>query len=431
MNLETMVPMVWNIAKLAVLLGLIILVHEFGHFLAARLSGVRVLKFSIGFPPRIFGFRRGDTEYVIGATPLGGYVKLAGEDWDTGVELKPDDLMAKPFWVRIILYAAGVFMNAVLAWVIFFGLFLHGIEFNRFPSKLVVNPGGIAAKAGLRTGDVIVKADGKTVHDWNDIDGVVGKSEKGAKVALEARRGKAVVKAVIPAGGDPGMEPFVEPVIGGTEPFQPARKAGLLAGDRVVSVNGKTVRIWAEMSKIVSTAKEGSTLDIRVLRDGKRMDFKVLPRYDAGMKRAVIGISAGSSSVGMEKWGLIDSASMATRSVWFLSTEIVGSVARVITGKSKFKDVLGGPVLIGRVGYEKARQSMADLLHFVAALSVSLMVVNLLPIPAVDGGMIMMALLEGIRGRRFSPKTYQNLVTAGFAFLMAVFLLATYHDILR
>jgi regulator of sigma E protease len=423
--------MAWNIAKLVILLGLIILIHEFGHFLAARLSGVRVLKFSIGFPPKIFGFTRGDTEYVVGATPLGGYVKLAGEDWDTGVELKPDDLMAKPFWVRIILYASGVFMNAVLAWLIFFGLFLHGIEFNRFPSKVVVNPGSVAAKAGLQTGDVIVKAGGERVRDWKDLEGPFEKAGKKGKVEVEAKRGSAVVKAVLPAAEDPGMEPFVEPIIGDTEPFQPARKAGLMAGDRVVSVNGKTIRIWAEMSKIVSAAKEGSTLHVRVLRDGKKMDFSVMPRYDAGMKRALIGISAKSSSVGTEKWGVFDSASMSTRAIWLLSSEIVSSVGRVITGKSKFKDVLGGPVLIGRVGYEKARQSMAELLHFIAALSVSLMVVNLLPIPAVDGGMIVMALLEGIRGRRFTAKTYQNFVTVGFAFLMAVFLLATYHDILR
>lgn len=431
MNIAVWGPMAWNIAKLVVLLGLIILVHELGHFIAARLSGVRVLKFSIGFPPKIFGFKRGETEYVIGATPLGGYVKLAGEDWDTGEELKPDDLMAKPFWVRMIMYSSGVFMNAVLAWVIFFGLFLHGIEFNRFPSRLVVNPGGVAEKAGLRTGDVIVRAGGAVVHDWKDLDGAFEKAGKNGKVAVEAKRGAVVVKANLPVAGDPGMEPFVEPVIGDTEPFQPARKAGLIGGDRVVSVNGKPVKIWGEMSKIVSTAREGSTLKIRVLRDGKKMDFTVMPRYDSGMKRAVIGISAKSSNVGTEKWGVIDSASMASRSIWILSSEIIGSVARVITGKSKFKDVLGGPVLIGRVGYEKARQSLADLLHFIAALSVSLMVVNLLPIPAVDGGMMVMALLEGIRGKRFSAKTYQNFVTVGFAFLMAVFLLATYHDILR
>jgi len=424
-------PVIWNIAKLVILLGMIILVHELGHFIAARLFGVKVLKFSIGFPPRIFGFTRGDTEYVIGATPLGGYVKLAGEDWDTGVELQPDDLMAKPFWVRMIMYSSGVLMNAVLAWIIFFGLFMHGIEFNRFPSKLVVNSGSIAEKAGLRTGDVIVKAGGKTIRDWTDLDGAFEKAGKNGKVAIEASRGASVVKAVLPVDSDPGMEPFVEPVIGDTEPFQPARKAGLKGGDRVISVNGKTVRIWAEMSKIVSTAKEGSSLRVRVIRDGKKMDFIVKPRFDSGMKRSVIGISAKSSSVGTEKWGVIDSGSMATRSIWILSRDIINSVSRVITGKSKFKDVLGGPVLIGRVGYEKARQSWADLLHFIAALSVSLMVVNLLPIPAVDGGMIVMALLEGIRGKRFSAKTYQNFVTVGFAFLMAVFLLATYHDILR
>jgi len=431
MSFAVLAPMIWNIAKLVVLLGVIILVHEFGHFLAARLSGVRVLKFSIGFPPKIFGFKRGDTEYVIGATPLGGYVKLAGEDWDSGEELKPDDLMAKPFWIRIIMYSSGVFMNAVLAWVIFFGLFMHGIEFNRFPSRLVVNPGGVAAKAGLQTGDVIVKAGGSSVRDWKDLDDAFGKAGKNGKVEVEAKRDKAVIKAVLPVEADPGMEPYVEPVIGDTEPFQPARKAGLMGGDRVISVNGKPIRIWGEMSKIVSTAKEGSTLRVRVLRDGKKMEFKVMPRYDAGMKRSLIGISAKSSSMGTEKWGIMDSAGMATRSIWILSSEIVSSVGRVITGKSKFKDVLGGPVLIGRVGYEKARQSLADLLHFIAALSVSLMVVNLLPIPAVDGGMIVMALLEGIRGRRFTAKTYQNLVTVGFAFLMAVFLLATYHDILR
>ena len=431
MNLSVYGPMVWNIAKLVILLGSIILVHELGHFIAARLFGVKVLKFSIGFPPKIFGFKRGETEYVIGATPLGGYVKLAGEDWDTGEELKPDDLMAKPYWVRMIMYSAGVFMNAVLAWVIFFGLFLHGIEFNRFPSKLVVNPGGIASKAGLRTGDVIVKADGKTIRTINELEGIYSKAEKNAKVKIEVKRNSELLKMALPVADDPGIEPYVEPVISEPDPFQPAEKAGMKGGDRVISINGKKVAMFDDMKKIVSVAKEGSVLNIRVLRDGKKLDFKVKPRFDAGMNRSVIGIAAKSSDVGTENWGVVDSAGMATRSVKILSSEIISSVWRVITGKSKFKDVLGGPVLIGRVGYAKARQGIADLLHFVAALSVSLMVVNLLPIPAVDGGMIVMALLEGIRGKRFSAKTYQNFVTVGFAFLMAVYLLATYHDILR
>ena len=432
MDTTALVNLAWNILKLVVPLGVIILVHEFGHFIAARMSGVRVLKFSIGFPPKIAGFKRGETEYVLGALPLGGYVKLAGEEWGEGAELKPYDLMAKPYWVRMIMYASGVFMNAILAWLIFFGLFLHGVEFGRFPSKIALtSQSGVAARAGLRTGDIIVKAGGKPVSSWDEIDKAFDGVGKAGKVDLLARRGSETFKAVIKAVADPGMEPFVEPVVGTVEPFQPARKAGLKPGDRIVSVNGRKVAMWAEVSRIVSATPEGKQVRLRIRRDGKESDFTVTPRYDASAKRALIGISAKPSDVGTEKWGVKDSAVMAGRSIWILSSEIVVSVGKVITGKAKFKDVLGGPILIARVGYEKARQGASELLHFIAVLSVSLMVVNLLPIPAVDGGMLLLALAEGIRGQRFSVKTYQNLATAGFAFLIAVFILATYHDILR
>jgi len=424
--------MLWYIIELVVGLGLAILVHEFGHFLAARWAGIKVLKFSIGFPPRLAGFKRGQTEYVIGAVPLGGYVKLAGEEWGETGRLKKDDLMAQPFWIRMIVYASGVVMNGIMAYLIFFGLLVYGISSPQFPAKVVVTAEtGAAARAGFQTGDVITAVAGKPVKSWEEAMELAYGAGKGKKVAMEVQRGGEKVDVRLAFGSDPGMEPLMEPVIGTVEPFQPGRKAGLKPDDRILSINGRQVSRWGEISKLVSGTREGKAIRVTVRRGEKEMDIRVVPRYDQALKRSLIGISVKPSWMKKEKFGPGEAAAVSGKTMWMFSSQIVLSVWKAVSGQAKFKDVLGGPVMIARVGYEKARQGASDLLHFIAVLSISLLVVNLLPIPAVDGGMIFLAFLEGIRGRRFSANTYQNLTTAGFAFLIAVFLFATYNDILR
>ncbi len=424
--------MTWYIVQIALLLTLAILVHELGHFIAAKWAGVRVLRFSIGFPPLLFRLKRGETEYAVGAIPFGGYVKLAGEEWQEEGRLKSWELMAKPFWVRIIIYASGVAMNVVMAWAIFYGLLLYGVEFNRYPARVaIVDPAGTAARAGLESGDVIVKVEGKPVRSWDEVIKGLGAPGPGREAKLEIRRGTGLRKVRLPVMADQGMEPWVEPVIGFVEPLQPGRKAGLKAGDRIEAIDGHAVRYWGDISRYMAKVEKDKRVALDLVRGGRRLKLSLVPRYDPMQKRAFIGISARPAGTDVERFGIGESAWLAARYTFFYAEEIGNAVWKVVTRKVNFKDVIGGPVLIARVGYEKAKQGATELLHYVAFLCVSLVVVNLLPIPAVDGGMILLAIIEGIRRRRFPVKVYEVLNTAGLVLILSLFLFATWNDLRR
>jgi len=421
-----------NFALVLAMLTAAILVHEIGHFLAARFFRVRVLTFSIGMPPRLFGVKRGDTDYVVSAIPVGGYVKLAGDDWGDG-EPAPHELMAKPWWARVGIYVAGVSLNIVFAYLIFFASIMNGVEVDKYAP--VIGPVGArteSARAGLRAGDRAVRAAGREVKDWDDIgDALISGVEARKPVTMEFARGSKRIRAVFLTATLTGLVPGLEPVIGHVAPALPARKAGLMRGDRVVALDGRPIRWWSEMSERIAKAKPEVPVAIKVLRAGKPMTFKVKPRWDAGQGRSMIGVNAMASSTEVRRFPVLQALKYAGAEVYVMGREIVVSFWRLLRGKAKFQDVIGGPVLITQVGMEKAREGIWELLHFMGILNVGLCVANLLPLPVVDGGMILMAVVEGIRRRRFSPKVYNVVNYIGVVLLILIMLTATYHDILR
>lgn len=423
---------VWFALEFALAIGSAIFFHELGHFLAARWAGVRVHRFSIGFPPRLFGFMRGHTDYCVSAIPIGGYVKLAGEEWDDEHPPRAYELMAKPWWKRVVVYSAGVTMNVIFAFVLFFSGLLHGLDLPTYTTEIAeVVPGGAGAKAGLKEGDVIVAVDGAPVVNWNELGEALDKKGLGGKASLSVRReGKLFVKQ-LPVTDDPGIAPLVDAVIGTVSPMSPARKAGLKRGDRIVRIGVARVRRWADVSRLVSGAKPGAALDLTMERDGKPVRVLVTPEFQPAVKRAIIGISPLAPITIMKRFTLWECVKYAALEIRSITVEIPKSLWQVVTGKSRFKDVLGGPVLIARLGFEKAEEGIWELVHFLGAINVQLMAANLLPIPVLDGAAIVLAIGEGIRRKRFSMKTYQTLTNIGAAFLLAVAILATYHDILR
>ncbi len=423
--------MITNILLIVLLFGLAILVHEFGHFIVARLFGIKVLRFSIGFPPRLFGFTRGDTEYMIGAIPFGGYVKLSGEEWMETGKIEPHDLMAKPWWARIIVYSAGVTMNVVFAFVLFFGGLLRGLEIPNYSTILGEVPqNSEASRAGLRSGDKVVAVDGQAVESWYEMAAILDQAGMDKRVTLEVRRGDAVMATPLTLTDNLGLRPLIEPVIGEVRPLSPAQKAKLQRGDEIFSINGERVTRWSDVSHLIGGGKEEPiTLGIR--RGEERLEVMVKPKFDQELNKPVIGISPLAPEQFLRRFSVPEAAQGAAQEIWFISEKIVETLWNVITGKQKFREVLGGPVLIAQIGYAKAKAGIWDLLHFIGVLNVTLMVINLLPIPVLDGGMILLAVCEGIQRRRLSPKTYSVLTTAGGVFVLALILFATYNDVLR
>jgi len=324
-------------------------------------------------------------------------------------------------------------MNLILAFLLFFIALAHGVDIETYPAVLDKVPAkSLAAGAGLLPGDRVTAVDGVAVEDFDDLADALGHAGPGKTAVLKVDRSGTVktVAMKIRKGVNPGFEPRIEPVIGTVAPAQPARKAGLKTGDRIVSINGSKITWWSDITPVITRAKQGP-VTIGILRDGKTVSIPVTPRQDGVMKKPVIGISPKPMRMKVRRFTLVESVKYSGAEVAAIVTETAKTVWHVIIGRQKFRDAIGGPVMIARIGYEKAKSGIWDLIHFAGALNVMLMVANLLPIPVVDGGMIVLALAEGVRRRRFSAATYGILMNIGIAFLVGVFVLATYNDILR
>jgi len=420
-----------RILELVIGIGFAIVLHEFGHFIAARLAKIRVLKFSIGFPPRLFGFKSGHTEYVVQATPLGGYVKMSGEEWEETGKLKPYDLMAKPWHTRIGVYVAGVAMNLLLAWALFFGVLVHGLDLGTYPPVVgEVAGGGAAARAGVRPGDRVESVNGTAVANWYEIYSELDRAGEGKEATIRVSRDGGHRSLRLHVDADPGFQPRVEPVVGSVVPMDRADKAGFKAGDRVVAIGRRDIGNWTEMSSAISNAPE-KPLAVRVRRGGALVDLTVTPRRDPGLKRSFIGISSAAPMTVVRRFSLAECAKLSSLEAFLIAREIPRALWKVATGQQRLKDVLGGPVMIVRLGMAKAEQGIWDFLHFLGVLNISLLVVNLLPIPAVDGGMIVLAFLEGLRRRRFSMAVYARLQQFGVALLMALVAFTLFNDLAR
>ncbi len=422
----------WFAFELVVAIGSAISLHELGHFLAAGWAGVRVHRFSIGFPPRLFGVTRGHTDYCVSAIPFGGYVKLAGEEWDDEHAPKSWELMAKPWWKRIVVYGAGVTMNLFFAFALFFGGLRHGLDLATYTTEIAeVTRGGPAAAAGLRAGDTVTAVAGQPVGNWNEFMEALDRAGTGKPVTLTVRRGHGTTTVTLKVADNLGFAPRVDAVIGTVNAMTPARRAGLRRGDRITRIGGKPVRKWADVSRLITAAKVGEPLAVVVERDKAPVTLMVTPELHPTEKRPLIGISPLAPITIMKRFSLWECTKYAALEIETIGIQIPKSLWQVISGQSKFKDVLGGPVLIARLGIEKAEEGIWELVHFLGALNVQLMVANLLPIPVLDGAAIVLAVGEGIRRKRFAMQTYQTLTTIGLVFLGLVVALATFHDFRR
>ena len=420
--------------------GTLVVVHEFGHYLAARFIGVRVETFSIGFPPNIYRRRVGDTEWTIGLLPLGGYVKMAGDAPGHGGS-DPAELQNRTRGERLAILFAGPAMNFVLAVAILAGLFYVGMDrrmgLSDPPVISYVAEASPADLGGLRAGDRILTIAGEPVSDWRtameqiivrpDQEVVIGVERGGAprqvSVTVESRGPDAI--------GYAGIAPPAPPIIGSVFPGSPAEAAGILPDDLIVRLDGAPVGSTNEVAAFVRSAGIRE-ISLGIERAGREITIPVTPELtedpDGGeaVPRVGVGFRAPFRRVRAESVPDAFREAVAETVRWGGLT--VGQLARVVRGQGSPRQ-FSGPIGIAQASGEALRRGPADILLLMAILSLSLGVLNLLPIPVLDGGQIAVLLVESAARRDLSLGVRKALMVAGAAFMLLVFVLVIYLDL--
>lgn len=424
-----------NVVAFVISLGVIIFVHEAGHLLVAKAFGVRVLAFSLGFGKRLFGFRRGETEYRVSVVPLGGYVRLGGENPEE-VSDDPREFLNKPRWQRILVYVAGPAMNVVLAILLVTGLFAAGTAVTGEDGSGEAMVGAVAedspaSAAGLRAGDVIVAVDGEPMGSWEDFSTEVVFSPGEPLELTVARGGERRAVTVVPAEvepygfGDVGVIPRQVPRVLQVVAGQPAESAGLREGDELVTVDGRPV---ANTGELVRHLQEhpGEAVVLGVLRAGERLELPVVPEADeAGVGK--IGIEVGS----YVRYPLGEAFVESLRFNWNITTRTLDVLGKILTREVAAKTAVSGPIDIASLSGEALRQGPDRLIYLMAVISLSIAIFNLLPIPLLDGGQIFILLIETVRGRDLSLGIKERIQQVGFVLIIMLMAAVILMDITK
>lgn len=433
-----------------VALCVLIVFHELGHYWVARLCGVKVLRFSLGFGKPLYmkQFTPGGTEWVVAAFPLGGYVKMLGEQDDQDAPIPAADLPLafnrKPVWQRMLIVAAGPLANFLLAIAIYWGLFVYGMPGHR---PLLDAPAAqtAAAAAGIARWDVIEKIDNEPIQTWEDVNWRLAKKlVDGSELDLTVRtaEGRQVQKRVLLSGlsGNDLDKDFLTKLgllpaktaparLGNILPGSPAESAGLQVGDLVLALDGKVVADWAAFTEVVR-AHPDKTLVLEVQRPSYKRAIAVTPKSLLVEGKAIGRIGVASDLVITAQYPLAEALLRGANKCWDTSIFSLKILGRMITGDVSWRN-LSGPVTIAQVAGETASIGWLPYLLFIALVSVSLGVMNLLPLPILDGGHLMYYMAEVLKGSPVSIQAMEIGQRIGIAVLVLLMGLALYNDILR
>lgn len=433
MFLTTVVPGV-------ALLGLVIFIHELGHFLAAKWRKVKVLRFSLGFGPAIFKVTRGETDYQISWFPLGGYVQMAGDSPDDTGNMPdtPDAYLSHPWYGRIVIAAAGPAANLVGAFLTLVVTSMVGFSYPDFPNVVGATPDTSVAYAhGIRSGDRIVAVEGRPVKSWIPIFTLQSKVAASKPVRLSVERDAGQFDVTLSAED---REPFFSslhrvsdpPVIGGVMAGMPAYKAGLREGDRIVSVNGTPIERWEQLPDEIHGHADHD-VSLLVVRGGTQFPVTVKPINADGNagNNGMIGIEPQRHGSYIERQGFIESVKFGFPATIQLVTSVYGQMWLTITRPIYYREYLGGPIFIAQAASEQAKHGLDSWLQMMAWIHVAIMAFNLLPLPLLDGGHILLALIEAIRRHAISAKSYLRFQKAGLMFVGALFVFILANDFNR
>jgi regulator of sigma E protease len=439
-----------TIVAFLVVIGVLIFVHELGHLLAAKAVDIEVPRFSIGFGPKLVGFRRGETEYVISALPLGGYVRMAGMEDTSALEggeeaehvPSPRDFDAKPLWARAFVISAGVVMNFLFAILVLAGIaFFVGTPLN--PTTRVVVVGEVdptvSSLAGVPFGARVVAIGDRPVETWNDISDAL----RSAPAGPTAIRFEDAPEVTVTLPQDETrrltllrpLQPLTPPVVGEVSAGSAAARAGLEPGDRIVRAAGQPIRSWNEFVDIVRS-RPNQSLDLVVERGGQQVPLTAQPaserELNADMERVEIGRLgvAARNDIVYRRVGLGSALGYGATTTYQTSAMIAGLVGDLLTGQASPRN-LGGPLAIGQLSGQAARLGLETFFQWMALLSINLAVLNLLPIPVLDGGQLLFILVEAVRGRPLSIEQRLRLSHVGLIIVVGIMVWAITNDFLR
>ena len=416
------------------ILGVLVFVHELGHFLVAKWLGVRVLSFSIGMGPRLFGFRHGGTDYRISALPLGGFVRMAGESPEDEERAgSPDEFLAKPWWARALITAAGPGANLVFALLVNISVYLVGVEGADLAANVSkVAPGSVAARVGLEPLDRLVTLDGKPAETLSQLGlatEAIAERKEGAPLVLRVERAGGEIALSVPATevkqlGE-GLEWDVRTDVGRVLLGFPAYEAGLRDGDRIVAVDGRPTLLWSDLSTDLKSKPDAvRTLTIR--RGDREFPLKVKTTPEG-----TIGISPPETLTYRQTFRPDEALLYGVQHTFYITKQIYAGLWGFVTDPVRLRTTVAGPIAIAQVASQQAAGGLQQLVAFASFISLALMAMNLLPIPILDGGHIFFALIEGVRKRPLSLKTQLFFQRIGLFVLIGLVVFSFYNDVSR
>lgn len=446
------------IVYFAITIGILVFVHEFGHFAAAKLCGMRADVFAIGFGKRLFGWNKirgftfgelpkdfdgqGNTDYRLCLLPLGGYVKIAGmvdESMDVDFADKdpqPYEFRAKPTWMKVVVITAGVLMNLLLAWMIFWGRnFFQEKQITETTTVGFVIPNSPADSIGFKPGDKILAVNGTLVDNWEDLNEELFINTLGQDLALKIERNGSTKylsfsRSVIPEESTNRFllpEGLSKPVINSVLKDSPAEKAGIQAEDTFLEINNQQVFTANQVTHIIQENKE-KTIDVLLTRNNDTLNVAVTPGMDG-----IIGVSIGHNFTGKidyERYGFFESFYYGWLDIVKITNLTFSMLGKVIGGNVEFGKAFGGPIKIAQFAARSADTGIISFLYFLALLSLSLAIINILPFPVLDGGHLIIILIEGILKKEIPVKVKIAIQNTGFVLLLLLMAFIIYNDIL-
>lgn len=429
-------------AAFIAVLGVLVFVHEFGHYAVAKLCGVRVEVFSLGFGKRIWGFRRGDTDYRISILPLGGYVKMAGENPLESRTGDPGEFTSHPRWQRFLIAVAGPAMNIVFAIVVLTAVYMiHDEEPMFIDQPAVISsvaPDSPAEKAGIQAGDKIVQLEGSTNPTWQVVlDKIAMNPRQPVSVTVE-RGGKPLSLTVVPKPvgkdqtGSIGVFPEEPILAAAVSPGSPAEKAGVREGDELAGLNGTPIHSAHTFISMLQENKD-KPVELTLLRGDQTIKTTAVPQYsddkETGNKRYLIGVSLKEKNkiLQLPAGSALSKALTDSKMYSGLIFELAG---KLVQQKVSLKTV-SGPIGIAQISGDAARQGWDTLIKVMALISLNLAIFNLFPIPILDGGLMLMLLIEGIMRRDINQQVKERVYQAAFVFLVLFAVVVIYNDVAK